>query len=136
MFKYYSKRMINFYVDSSSTESLKKDIIDKKTQFKIIIEDASHMLMDQIISLFYLFPILQSKGYFIIEELDFPEKREDMRQNQEFPDLKSILKNVIKNQDFQSKYINEVQKKYFIENLDKIEIFKGNFNEIAIIKKK
>ena len=128
--------MINFYVDSSSTESLKKDIIDKKTQFKIIIEDASHMLMDQIISLFYLFPILQSKGYFIIEELDFPEKREDMRQNQEFPDLKSILKNVIKNQDFQSKYINEVQKKYFIENLDKIEIFKGNFNEIAIIKKK
>ena len=136
MFKYYSKRMINFYVDSSSTESLKKDIIDKKTQFKIIIEDASHMLMDQIISLFYLFPVLQSKGYFIIEELDFPEKREDMRQNQEFPDLKSILKNVIKNQDFQSKYINEVQKKYFIENLDKIEIFKGNFNEIAIIKKK
>ena len=92
--------------------------------------------MDQIISLFYLFPVLQSKGYFIIEELDFPEKREDMRQNQEFPDLKSILKNVLKNQDFQSKYINEVQKKYFIENLDKIEIFKGNFNEIAIIKKK
>lgn len=94
------------------------------------------MLKDQIISLFHLFPILESGGYFIIEELDFPEKREDMRINQYFPDLKTILKNIKEGKDFDSQYINTTLKKYFLDNFDTIEFFKGNINEIAIIKKK
>ena len=52
------------------------------------------MLKDQIISLFILFKNLKPGGFFIIEEIDFPEKREDMRVNQEFPDLKTILKRI------------------------------------------
>ena len=51
------------------------------------------MLKDQIISLFMLFPKIKKGGIFIIEEIDFPEKREDMRIGQNFPDLKTILKN-------------------------------------------
>jgi len=136
MFNYNSKRMTSFFVNSSSTSSIQKNIIDKKIKYKIIIEDASHMLKDQIISLFYLFPILESGGYFIVEELDFPEKREDMRIGQEFPDLKSILKNVLKKKDFNSKYIDLNLKNYFLDNVETIEIFRGNINEIAIIKKK
>ena len=136
MFNYNSKRMTSFFVNSSSTSSIQKNIIDKKIKYKIIIEDASHMLKDQIISLFYLFPILESGGYFIVEELDFPEKREDMRIGQEFPDLKSILKNILKKQDFNSKYIDLNLKNYFLDNVETIEIFRGNINEIAIIKKK
>ena len=136
MFNYTSKRMTSFFVNSSSTSSIQKNIIDKKIKYKIIIEDASHMLKDQIISLFYLFPILESGGYFIVEELDFPETREDMRIGQEFPDLKSILKNVLKKKDFNSKYIDQNLKNYFLDNVETIEIFRGNINEIAIIKKK
>jgi cephalosporin hydroxylase len=136
MFNYTSKRMTSFFVNSSSVSSIQKNIIDKKIEFKIIIEDASHMLKDQIISLFYLFPILESGGYFIVEELDFPEKREDMRIGQEFPDLKSILKNILKKQDFNSNYIDQNLKNYFLDNVETIEIFRGNINEIAIIKKK
>ena len=134
MFNYNSKRMTSFFVNSSSTSSIQKNIIDKKIKYKI--EDASHMLKDQIISLFYLFPILESGGYFIVEELDFPETREDMRIGQEFPDLKSILKNVLKKKDFNSKYIDQNLKNYFLDNVETIEIFRGNINEIAIIKKK
>ena len=136
MFNYTSKRMTSFFVNSSSASSIQKNIIDKKIKYKIIIEDASHMLKDQIISLFYLFPILESGGYFIVEELDFPETREDMRIGQEFPDLKSILKNILKKQDFNSKYIDLNLKNYFLDNVETIEIFRGNINEIAIIKKK
>lgn len=136
MFNYNSKRMTSFFVNSSSASSIQKNIIDKKIKYKIIIEDASHMLKDQIISLFYLFPILESGGYFIVEELDFPETREDMRIGQEFPDLKSILKNVLKKKDFNSKYIDQNLKNYFLDNVETIEIFRGNINEIAIIKKK
>ena len=136
MFNYVSTRLKNFYVNSSSELSLQRDVLDKKIKFKIIIEDASHMLKDQIISLFSLFPILESGGYFIIEELDFPEKREDMRVNQDFPDLKSILTDVKNGKNFNSKYVKDSQKKYFIENFDTIMFFRGNLNELAIVKKK
>ena len=83
-----------------------------------------------------LFPLVNSGGYFIVEELDFPETREDMRINQSKPDLKKILQNTLKNLDFNSIYINDDEKKYFLENYSSIEIKKGNLNEIAVIKKK
>ena len=136
MFIYSSKRVSSFHVDSSSLNSIETNIINRKIKFKVIIEDASHMLKDQIISLFYLFPILESGGYFIIEELDFPEKREDMRLNQSFPDLKTILKNIQLQKEFNSPYLNDKIKSYFLENFHSINLYKGNFNEIAIIKKK
>ena len=136
MFNFTSKRIKNFFVNSSSVSSIQKNMLDKKIEYKIIIEDASHMLKDQIISLFHLFPILESGGYFIVEELDFPETREDMRTGQEFPDLKSILKNIQEKKDFNSIYINQNLKDYFLNNFETIDVFKGNINEIAIIKKK
>ena len=94
------------------------------------------MLKDQIISLFILFPLVNSGGYFIVEELDFPETRDDMKINQSKPDLKTILLNIISNESFNSIYINDDEKKFFLENYSSIEIKKGNFNEIALIKKK
>lgn len=136
MFSYYSERVKSFYVNSSSEESIKKNIVDKDIKFRIIIEDASHMLKDQIISLFYLFPKLEKGGYFIIEEIDFPESREDMRTNQDLPDLKTILKNIIDQKDFNSPYVTKELKDYLIKNFESIKFFKGHQNEIAIIKKK
>ena len=136
MFRYKANRVESLYVDSSSLSSIRNELINKNIKFDIIIEDASHMLKDQIISLFYLFPVLNKGGYFIVEELDFPETREDMRVNHHAPDLKTILKSILKKKDFNSKYIDEKTKKYFLENVEFIKIFKGNMNEIAIMKKK
>ena len=93
------------------------------------------MLKDQIISLFTLFKTLKAGGLFIVEEIDFPEKREDMRINQDFPDLKTILKKVIKKEKFNSKYINEDEKLFFLNNVESIEFYNGNINEIVVIKK-
>ena len=136
MFKYRSERIETLYVDSSSKESIQNKIINLNVSFNIIIEDASHMLKDQIISLFILFPIVQSGGYFIVEELDFPESRKDMRLNQDFPDLKTILDNIVNNKDFKSPYIDDKSKNYFLNNFEYIKTYRGNMNEIAIIKKK
>ena len=94
------------------------------------------MLKDQIISLFILFKSLKPGGFFIIEEIDFPEKREDMRAGQEHPDLKTILNKISNKENFNSKYINANEKNYFLENFDTIKFYTGNINEIAIIKKK
>jgi len=136
MYIYNSKRLENFFADTSSRSSIEENIIKKNIEFDIIIDDASHMLKDQIISLFILFKILKSGGFFIIEEIDFPEKRDDMHVNQEFPDLKTILKKINNNENFESKYINQYEKNYFLNNVDFIKFYKGNINEFAIVKKK
>lgn len=136
MYRYKSRRLANFYSNTSLEKSITKDIIEKNIKFDVVIEDASHMLKDQIISLFMLFPLLNSKGIFFIEEIDFPETREDMRIGHQGPDLKYILNCVKMNKEFNSTYISDEQKKYFLKNVESIEIKKGNFNEIAIIKKK
>ncbi len=136
LFRYKSQRIFNFYVDSSNEDSIREDIINKKIDYDIIIEDASHAFKDQIISLFLLFRILKSGGLFIVEELDFPDKRKDMNPNLEKPTLREIFNLINDNKNFGSKYIDDEDKKYFLSNYLSIEIFKGNFNEVAIIKKK
>ena len=83
-----------------------------------------------------MFRCLKKKGVFVIEELDFPDTRLDMNPHKKKPTLRDILKLIISNKDFNSELITEEQKKYFLNNLNSIEIFKGNFNEIAFIKKK
>ena len=136
MYLYSSKRLKNFFTDTSSRSSIQKDILNKNIKFDLIIEDASHMLKDQIISLFILFKTLKSGGLFIIEEIDFPEKREDMRIDQDLPDLKTILKKIMNKENFNSKYIKENEKIFFLDNVETIEFYNGNFNEIVVIKKK
>ena len=136
LFRYKSKRIKNFFIDTSLELEIQKKIIDKEESFDIIIEDAGHYLKDQIISLFILFKKLKTQGIFIVEELNFPDVRTDMNVNNEKPTLREILNLIKDNKDFNSKYISENDKKYFIENVKEINIFKGKFNEIAFIIKK
>tara|TARA_B100000780_G_scaffold187954_1_gene132081 strand:+ start:936 stop:1784 length:849 start_codon:yes stop_codon:yes gene_type:complete len=136
LFTYKSKRIRNFYIDTSVKLQIKKNLIENDINYDFIIEDAGHYLKDQIISLFTLFPKLKPKGIFIIEELDFPDVRNDMNINNEKPTLREILNLIKKNIDFNSKYITAEEKKYFINNFSEINIFKGKYNEIAFIEKK
>ncbi|MAV62215.1 MAG: hypothetical protein CMI80_01885 [Candidatus Pelagibacter sp.] len=136
LYRYSSTRINNFYIDTSDEISIKENILNNNLDFDIIIEDASHSLKDQIISLFLLFKKISPKGLFVCEELDFPETRRDMNLNNEFPDLKQILLNIKQKRDFNSKYIEQKDKEYFLENLNNIEIYKGKTNEVAIIEKK
>ena len=83
-----------------------------------------------------LFRSLKSGGIFIVEELDFPDTRDDMNVYKEKPSLKEILSLINQNKDFSSKYVTNPQKEYFLNNFKNIEIFKGQYNEIAFITKK
>ena len=136
LFRYKSNRIKSFFIDTSKESSITQNLLNKDINFDIIIEDASHCLKDQIISLFLLFKKVNSNGLFICEELDFPETRKDMNIDNEYPDLKKILLNIKKGHDFNSKYISNDDKKYFLENFKNIELYKGKHNEVAIIEKK
>tara|TARA_B100000780_G_C20947933_1_gene378123 strand:+ start:459 stop:710 length:252 start_codon:yes stop_codon:yes gene_type:complete len=83
-----------------------------------------------------LFRKLKPKGIFVIEELDFPDLRNDMNIENEKPTLREILHLIKNKDDFNSIYISDDDKKYFIANFKEINIFKGKFNEIAFILKK
>ena len=131
-----SKRIKNFFIDTSSELQIQDKIVSKDKYFDFIIEDAGHYLKDQIISLFILFKKLKPEGIFIVEELDFPDIRNDMNVEKEKPTLREILYLIKENKEFYSKYINDSDKKYFLDNFKEINIFKGKFNEIAFIKKK
>ena len=138
LFRYRSNRIENFYVNSSDENSIQKNIIDKfSDNFDIIIEDAGHSLKDQIISLFMLFKKLNSGGLFIIEELDFPDTRKDMNLMNEKPTLREILLKFKKEKKLlNSKYIQKNDRDNFLDSIESLEIYRGNFNEIAILKKK
>ena len=136
LFRYKSKRIKNFFVNSAEERSIENNILKKKIDYDIIIEDAGHSLKDQIISLFLLFKNVKKGGLFIVEELDFPDTRKDMNLKNEKPTLREIFKKLKNNEFFESKYVLDKDKKYFLENYSYIDIFKGNFNEIAVIKKK
>ncbi len=134
--RYKSTRINNIYLDNSKETELEDKVIKKKLEFDFIIEDAGHYYKDQIITLFMLFKMLKSGGVFVIEELDFPNNRKDMNQNDEKPTLKDILLLIKSNKDFNSKLVSKLQKDYFLDNVLSVEILKGKFNEIAFIQKK
>lgn len=134
--RYKSTRINNTYLDNSKEADLEDKILKKGVKFDFIIEDAGHYFKDQIITLFMLFKILKSGGVFVVEELDFPNLRKDMNQNDEKPTLRDILLSVKNNEDFNSKLISKEQKNYFLNNIFSVEIFKGKYNEIVFIKKK
>ena len=136
IFNFYSKKIVNFKIDTSSEDAINNLLVKNDLEYDIIIEDAGHFLKDQIISLFLLFKKLKSKGFFVVEELDFPDTRKDMNIYNEKPTLKQILTAIISKEDFYSKYISNIDKKYFLENFEFIKIHKGRVNEIAFIKKK
>jgi hypothetical protein len=135
LFLFKSNRVKNYLIDSSSEFSI-LTLKSKLPRLDIIIDDAGHYFKDQIITLFSLFGALNRGGCFIVEELDFPDTRKDMNILNEAPTLKSILYFAKNGIDFNSKYITHEQKKYFLDNFESINIFKGIFNEIAFIKKK
>ncbi|WP_415286515.1 hypothetical protein ABXT46_00255 [Candidatus Pelagibacter sp. Uisw_104] len=113
LFSYKSKRINSFYVNSSEEKSIKNSIIDLNKTFQILIEDASHSYKDQIISLFMLFPLVNSGGFFITEELDFPDTRDDMNLNKERPTLREILNYIKSGKDFNNSLITKQQKRLF-----------------------
>jgi len=135
--RYKSKRIRNFFIDCGSENSIKKNIVNQDIYYDIIIEDAAHNLKHQIITLFMCFEKLKSRGIYVVEELDFPDTREDMIENSQGPTLKAILKKIKTNQEFESKYVSKEDKNYFLKHFSSIEIFVGDKgNEIAFIRKK
>ena len=65
-------RVFTFKLDQSNPyhlENFVKECKDKGYEFDMILDDGSHHMLDQQITLGYLFPLLKSGGLFFIEDL-------------------------------------------------------------------
>jgi len=136
--RYKSNRIRHIFTDISSKKilsNLSKHINEK---FDIIIEDCSHKLIDQILCFSHMFYKLKDGGYYIVEDLNFPEINKIHNPTNEDLNLKNILKKIKNNENIKSKFMDSNQYDYIKNNVESInfEKGKGDFSEIVFIKKK
>lgn len=107
---------------------------ENNLEFDIMIDDGSHHMFDQQITLSYLFPFLKSRGLYIIEDLHtsllpngFPVygKSIEIQTDRKNTTLNTLTDSFSK--PFDSVYLNIEQNKYLNENIDNI-IISGRFN--------
>ena len=107
-------------------------------EFDIILDDGSHHMYDQQITLGYLFPLLKSKGIYFLEDLHtsladngFPlyRARLDIQENRKNTTLFYLMESL------NSMYCTFEQNEYLRTNIDTIEIHnKFNPNQEAWCK--
>ena len=139
-FKYKSKR-IKFYncdlTDVNDLRKLEKKINEK--QFKIIIDDGSHILSHIIKNLLFFFKYLEKGGYFVVEDFNAPRNYDYLNDsnNQELF-FDEILFNIKSKNYFKSKILTRSDQKFLFENIESINIYKGKHQEsdIAFLKKR
>lgn len=139
-FKFRSKRVFFNYCDINDSRDLKK-ISTKfyKKKFKIIIDDASHILTDMIRSLKFFFNYLENGGIFIIEDFNAPLYFNSLNDsNCKEIMMEDLLKNLKRKKKFKSNILSDMDQENFFNNISEIEIFKGKtqISDIAFLKKK
>ena len=127
-------RVLTFKLDQSKPDQLEnfvKECEDKGYKFDMILDDGSHHMLDQQITLGYLFPLLKSGGLFFIEDLHtslvdngFPlyGKALEIQENRKNTTLFYLM------ESFSSVYLTPNQNHYIQLSVDYIEIH-NKFNK-------
>lgn len=113
-------------LDQSNQQDLDNFVLNCSTKFDIIIDDGSHHMLDQQITFGSLFPLLNSGGIFIIEDLHTsllnnglymygkPIEISYTRDNTTLYFLQNIIKG--------SKYLTKEKNDYLYNNIKDIKI--------------
>tara|TARA_B100001996_G_scaffold26319_1_gene20315 strand:- start:70 stop:915 length:846 start_codon:yes stop_codon:yes gene_type:complete len=146
--RYKSKRIRTIYSDISSKKVISNLTNHLSKKFDLIIEDCSHLLVDQIICFVENFKNLKENGIYVVEDLNFPEIHEKYNPTAESINLKVIFNKIINKEKIDTHLINEKQLTYLENNIETIKIFKcknkknylvegiSEYSEIAFVKKK
>tara|TARA_B100000427_G_scaffold309432_1_gene298454 strand:- start:162 stop:1025 length:864 start_codon:yes stop_codon:yes gene_type:complete len=140
--KVFSKHIRKIFVDVTSKKILDNVSRYLNVDFDIIIDDASHNIRDQIITLNTFFPKLKKNGIYVIEDISQYISSKNLNPNQLNYGVKDFIQS-IKNQGMhQSNFISKQEKKYLNKNINQIFFEKGKFivnniniSEIVFIEK-
>jgi hypothetical protein len=118
--------------DQSSTKQMSNIFKNNHEDFKIIIDDGSHVAEDQQYTFGYLFEYLESGGLYIIEDLNC-KRRSNKKFEVEVIKTIKVLKNYNKFGQFNSRILTDKQINYINKHIDKVETYN---NKIVFIKKR
>jgi len=117
-----------YQLDQSNIKELEnfaEQCLANKYEFDIIIDDGSHHMYDQQVTLSYLFPLLKSKGTYIIEDLHTSladngfvlyGKPLEIQENRKNTTLYYLAESL------NSFYLTQEQNQYLNDNIDTITI--------------
>ena len=141
--KYTSKRITELYVDVSCKEIIDNLANHINEELDLIIDDASHNLKDILITFSKLFQKLKKGGTYVIEDINQFHVFKELNPYKNELTPKEVLQNIKYNKDFKSSFISEEEKKYLVDNVEKINFEKGqmiindsNVSDIVFIKKR
>jgi hypothetical protein len=129
---YTGKRLLYYSLDCTNQKQIEK-FINNRIKFDLIIDDSLHEYSGYISNLINFFPILNSGGYYFLE--DFLHKDKALIESRNYNEKKGkkltgndmtmneIFNLLIKKEFFENIYFNRVSQGYFHRNTSSIEIF-------------
>src|SRR5207244_2169141 len=116
--------------DQASREDLSRFAQEsEEPRFRIILDDGSHASSHQQISLGALFPSVEPGGMYLIEDLGW-------QPFVEVPSTLDVFSRFAETARFESPFLTEAEERYLEETVSRVEIYKPNDSEFAVIWKK
>ncbi len=138
-FKFKSHRIFFNYCNINDYKDLKKFSSNHSVKkFKIVIDDASHILTDMIRSLSFFFKYVERGGYFIIEDFNAPVYFKSLNDsNGKELLINDILENLKRKKHFKSSILSKQDQEYLFDNILSVEKYKGKteISDIAFLQK-
>ncbi len=124
------ERMVTFRGDQAAREDLSRFVeLHGEPGFRIVVDDGSHASSHQQISLASLFPSVEPRGLYLIEDLNW-------QPFEESPTTLDVLNRFAEAGKIESPFITETEARYLEASIDDIEIRRPNDAEFAVIRKK
>jgi len=139
----YGKDRINIYIGDQGNRERLKSLMenDIRKEMDIIIDDGSHWMHHQQISLAILFKYLKSGGIYVIEDLftshpppPFAPMSSQLSKNDTL--TQDMLHDFVKTRNMVSIFMTREEMDYLNQNIDKCILEKGRHSEIVFITKK
>lgn len=138
----FSKNIRKFFLDTQSKDSLINLANHIKEEFDIIIDDGSHNIKDQIISISVLFENLKNNGLYIIEDASQYLSSQNLNNDKLTYGAKEILLSVVSKDFTKQNYLDQKKSDFLNNKIKKISVENGNhyinginISEILFIEK-
>mgnify|MGYP000023238449 FL=1 len=135
-FEFESEKIYVFGLDINNRKKVNKTLdkifnLHSFKDFDLIIDDGSHNLSDMLFSFNFFFKILKNGGTYIIEDFKLPNYYK-YNNNIDHIFVDEFLNNIKNKQISDSSIFSKQDQEYLINKIDKINIYKGNFDDSDI----
>jgi hypothetical protein len=124
------ERMVTFQGDQGARDDLTRFVeLHGDPGFRIVVDDGSHASSHQQISLAALFPCVEPRGLYVIEDLNW-------QPFEEAPSTLDVLARFTEGGKIESPFITRTEARHLEDTIDAVEIRRPNDAEFAVIRKK